>query len=102
MSCLLCKRSLTKDDKDGYCWRCRILNSTFEMLIDANKEAAYNWALSKALDLAGDITGVEPGSAMLEIEDGELGLRTVKKVHTQVARSIPLELQSDDRQNKEE
>lgn len=102
MPCLLCKEPLCDLDVGAFCLRCSELKRQFEKLARSHPKIAYNWAMEKALNLAGDITGIEPGSAMLEIEDGELNLRTIKKVRTQVARSIPPELQKDDGQNKEE
>jgi len=70
-------------------------------LVARNKEAAYNWALSKVLDLAGDITGVKPGDSFLEVENGELGIRTVNKIKTTIARDVPPELRNNDGQEKE-
>lgn len=100
MPCLLCIGPLCELDDGAFCFRCSELKRNFKSLTESRPKIAYNWAIEQALNLAGDITGVEPGSAMLEIEDGELGLRTVKKVHTQVARSVPPELQDNDERKK--
>ncbi len=97
MRCLLCGNDPGNNPQfGGYCIRCFGLNKTFDTLIEENPDAAYNWAIGKALDLAGGITGVEPGSAFIEIKEGELGVRTVEKIRTKVARYVPPELREND------
>lgn len=102
MRCLTCKGPLDSGvDGGGDCVRCFDLNSAFASLARDNRDAAYNWAMQKALDLAGDITGIEPGSAYIEAVDGELTLKTVERVKTKVARYVPPELRNDDEKKED-
>lgn len=89
MICIMCKESLVI--RGSKCEDCRGLEHSFGVLLLKNKDAAYNWAIQKSLDLAGDITGVEPGSSYITVEEGE-PMGTVEKVKTTVARYVPPEL----------
>jgi len=103
MRCLTCKGPLDSGvDGGGDCVRCFDLNAAFNSLARDNPDAAYNWAMQKALDLAGDITGIEPGSAYVTVEDGEPQLHTVDRVKTTVARYVPPELRKNDGRKEED
>lgn len=94
MLCIICNCEFENNHSahGRLCIECLKLEMLFIRLITKNRDSAYNWAMQKALDLAGNITGIEPGSAYIKVEDGKLTIETVEKVKTTVARYVPPEL----------